>query len=129
MIPTLGWYAPSLTADREAGLGDWSDAHIVALLGTGVSPRGAAIGPMAEVVARSLQYLTHGRSGRDGGLPEIAAATSEGAQPASSVPPASGEQVLAEGAGSVRSAVRRRAMATMARAGCRPTRRWPATAP
>ena len=59
LIPTIGWYAPSLTAGREAGLGGWDREHIVALLGTGVSPRGSATGPMAEVVARSLQYLTN----------------------------------------------------------------------
>ncbi|MFC0252602.1 c-type cytochrome [Massilia consociata] len=58
LIPTIGWYAPSLTARGEAGLGDWDKEHIVALLQTGISPRGSATGPMAEVVARSLQHLT-----------------------------------------------------------------------
>jgi mono/diheme cytochrome c family protein len=58
LIPTIGWYAPSLTAAGEAGLGDWDKEHIVALLHTGVSPRGSATGPMAEVVARSLQHLS-----------------------------------------------------------------------
>ena len=58
LIATLGWYAPSLTSNAEAGLGNWEREHIVALLGSGISPRGAATGPMAEVVARSLQYLT-----------------------------------------------------------------------
>ncbi|RYF89660.1 MAG: c-type cytochrome [Caulobacteraceae bacterium] len=58
LIPTIGWYAPSLTASGEAGMKDWDKEHIVALLGTGISPRGSATGPMAEVVARSLQHLT-----------------------------------------------------------------------
>ncbi len=58
LMPTIGWYAPSLTASGEAGLGDWDKEHIVALLATGVSPRGSATGPMAEVVARSLQHMT-----------------------------------------------------------------------
>ncbi|MCC2956343.1 cytochrome c [Massilia sp. IC2-477] len=58
LIPTIGWYAPSLTASGEAGLGDWDKQHIVALLQTGISPRGSATGPMAEVVARSLQHLS-----------------------------------------------------------------------
>ncbi|MCC2972287.1 cytochrome c [Massilia sp. IC2-476] len=58
LIPTIGWYAPSLTASGEAGLGDWDRQHIVALLQTGISPRGSATGPMAEVVARSLQHLS-----------------------------------------------------------------------
>jgi mono/diheme cytochrome c family protein len=58
LIPVSGWYAPSLTADREAGLGQWEVAHIVQLLGTGVAPQGAVFGPMAEVVGQSLQYLS-----------------------------------------------------------------------
>ena len=57
LIPVLGWYAPSLTSDAEAGLGDWDTAHIVQLLKTGVSPRATVFGPMAEVVRESLQYL------------------------------------------------------------------------
>ncbi len=58
LIPQLGWYAPSLTADNEAGLGSWDTAHIEQLLRTGVSPRATVFGPMAEVVARSLQHLS-----------------------------------------------------------------------
>ncbi|MEN3275961.1 MAG: hypothetical protein V7631_1751 [Massilia sp.] len=58
LIPTLGWYAPSLSAGNEAGVGGWETAHIVQLLQTGISPRGTAVGPMAEVVARSLQHLS-----------------------------------------------------------------------
>ena len=51
------WYAPSLTSNKEAGLGDWSIEEIVDLLRTGVSHRGAVYGPMAEVTFDSLQYL------------------------------------------------------------------------
>ena len=58
LIPILGWYAPSLTSDAEAGLGDWKTEHIVALLKTGVSPRATVFGPMAEVVRASLQHLS-----------------------------------------------------------------------
>jgi mono/diheme cytochrome c family protein len=58
LIPVLGWYAPSLNADAEAGLGDWRQEHITALLKTGVSPRATVFGPMAEVVSESLQYLS-----------------------------------------------------------------------
>ena len=58
MIQTLGWYAPSLTSDAEAGLGSWEVPHIVALLQTGVSPRATVFGPMAEVVQQSLQHLS-----------------------------------------------------------------------
>lgn len=57
LIPILNWYAPSLTSNRETGLGDWEVKDIVALLKTGVSPRGAVFGPMAEVVHDSLQHL------------------------------------------------------------------------
>lgn len=57
LIPMQNWYAPSLTANKEAGLGDWSIKDISDLLHTGVSARGAVYGPMAEVVYNSLQYL------------------------------------------------------------------------
>ncbi|MDC8760133.1 c-type cytochrome [Janthinobacterium fluminis] len=57
LIPILGWYAPSLTSDAEAGLGDWDTGHIAQLLKTGVSPRATVFGPMAEVVQASLQHL------------------------------------------------------------------------
>lgn len=57
VIPNLDWYAPPLTGNAPEGLGTWSEADIAALLRTGVSPRGAAAGPMAEVVFQSLQHL------------------------------------------------------------------------
>jgi mono/diheme cytochrome c family protein len=57
LIPMQNWYAPSLTSNKEAGLGDWSIKDITDLLKTGVSNRGAVYGPMAEVVYNSLQYL------------------------------------------------------------------------
>lgn len=60
LIPMQNWYAPSLTSNKEAGLGDWSIEDIGSLLRTGVSPRGAVYGPMAEVVHDSLQYMTDG---------------------------------------------------------------------
>jgi mono/diheme cytochrome c family protein len=58
LIPLQNWYAPSLTSSREAGLGDWDMKDIVELLRTGVSARGAAVGPMAAVVQHSLQEMT-----------------------------------------------------------------------
>jgi mono/diheme cytochrome c family protein len=57
LIPMQNWYAPSLTSDKEAGLGDWSIDDIVDQLRTGISRRGAVYGPMAEVTHDSLQYL------------------------------------------------------------------------
>jgi mono/diheme cytochrome c family protein len=58
LIPMQQWYAPSLTSNKEAGLGQWSIEEIVALLRGGVSHRGAVYGPMSEVTFNSLQYLT-----------------------------------------------------------------------
>lgn len=58
MIPNQNWYAPSLTSNREAGLGNWSIKDIKDLLQTGVSHRSTVYGPMAEVTYNSLQYMT-----------------------------------------------------------------------
>lgn len=58
MIPNQNWYAPSLTSNREAGLGNWDIQDIADLLQVGVSHRGTVYGPMAEVVYNSLQYLS-----------------------------------------------------------------------
>jgi cytochrome c553 len=58
LIPVQNWYAPSLTSNRETGLGDWEIDEVVDLLKTGVSARSAVFGPMATVVYDSLQYLT-----------------------------------------------------------------------
>jgi mono/diheme cytochrome c family protein len=58
MIPNQNWYAPSLTSNREAGLGNWDIQDIVDLLQAGTSHRGTVYGPMAEVVYNSLQYLS-----------------------------------------------------------------------
>ncbi len=58
LIPLQNWYAPSLASSAEAGVADWSSAEVAALLKTGLTTRGAALGPMAEVVFRSTQYLS-----------------------------------------------------------------------
>jgi mono/diheme cytochrome c family protein len=47
LIPARNWYAPSLARADEAGVADWPEAEIVALLKTGQSVRGTALGPMA----------------------------------------------------------------------------------
>jgi mono/diheme cytochrome c family protein len=57
LIPVQNWYAPSLNSAQEAGVADWREDDIVALLRTGQSPRGSALGPMAEVVYASTQHL------------------------------------------------------------------------
>jgi mono/diheme cytochrome c family protein len=51
LMPAQGWHAPGLGGQLEA-------ADLVQLLRTGQSPRGAALGPMAEVVLHSTQHLT-----------------------------------------------------------------------
>lgn len=58
MIPIVDWYAPSLFARQEANLAQADSRELVALLKTGVSPKHAVYGPMAEVVYESLQHLT-----------------------------------------------------------------------
>lgn len=57
LIPVQNWYAPALNAAAEAGVAHWRQEDIVALLRTGVAPQGSVMGPMAEVVFRSTQYL------------------------------------------------------------------------
>lgn len=58
LIPVQNWYAPALNAAHEAGVKEWRTEDVAALLQTGVAPQGAVLGPMAEVVFRSTQYLT-----------------------------------------------------------------------
>jgi len=57
MMPLNDWYAPSLTARNEASVADWEIAQISAWLKHGISERGTALGPMAEVVYQSTQHL------------------------------------------------------------------------
>ncbi len=52
------WYATSLTKDVRDGLGNWSLDEIVQYLKTGSNAKGAATGPMAEVVENSTQHLS-----------------------------------------------------------------------
>ena len=58
LIPVQNWYAPALNAASEAGVKEWATEDVVALLKTGVAPHGSVLGPMAEVVFRSTQYLS-----------------------------------------------------------------------
>ena len=57
LMPDALWYAPALTSDPVTGLGRWTVEDVASLLKTGISQRGAAIGPMAEVVKASLQHV------------------------------------------------------------------------
>jgi mono/diheme cytochrome c family protein len=56
-IPEMDWYAPDLSMQTHGGLQGWSKQDIVDLLKTGQSSKGVALGPMADVVASSTQYL------------------------------------------------------------------------
>jgi mono/diheme cytochrome c family protein len=58
LIAMQNWYAPSLASPAEAGVQDWKHDEVVQLLKTGAAPRGAAMGPMAEVVFGSTQHLS-----------------------------------------------------------------------
>ncbi|WP_439114813.1 c-type cytochrome [Hydrogenophaga sp.] len=61
LMAAQGWYAPSLHARSEAGVAHWSAQQVVDLLKTGVVHGGgggvSVMGPMAEVVFQSTQYL------------------------------------------------------------------------
>jgi mono/diheme cytochrome c family protein len=57
-IPMQNWYAPDLSGGAHGGLAGWSGQDIVDLLKTGQSSKGAAFGPMADVVTGSTQYMT-----------------------------------------------------------------------
>lgn len=94
LIPTLGWYAPSLTSSAEAGLGTWSEAHIVQLLGTGVAPGASVTGPMAEVVVQSLQHMTKDDLGAMAAYLKSLPAGSSGERPAA---PRPSEQTMRAG--------------------------------
>jgi mono/diheme cytochrome c family protein len=58
LIPMQNWYAPSLTSPHEAGVAEWELPQIERLMRTGISARGTVLGPMAEVVLQSTQYLS-----------------------------------------------------------------------
>lgn len=54
-----GWFALDLSQDISSGLGSWSIDNISTYLKTGaLKGKTTAIGPMAEVVHNSLQYLS-----------------------------------------------------------------------
>ena len=75
MIPNQNWYAPSLTSNREAGLGDWEIKDIADLLQVGVSQRAHRV--RADGRGRLQQPAVPERRRRhgDGRLPQVAAAS------------------------------------------------------
>ena len=58
LIPMQNWYAPALNAASEAGVRHWDTARVVQLLKTGRTEGATVLGPMAEVVLHSTQYLS-----------------------------------------------------------------------
>jgi mono/diheme cytochrome c family protein len=54
------WYAPNITSNKQQGIGGWSENDLATYLKTGAAPGGAGVvlGPMAETIHDSLQYLT-----------------------------------------------------------------------
>ena len=59
MMPGGDWYAPSLTAASEASVANWSPAEITAWLKDGATSNASALGPMAEVIYQSTQYVSN----------------------------------------------------------------------
>ncbi|PZQ11940.1 MAG: alcohol dehydrogenase [Ancylobacter novellus] len=54
-----GWRAYNITPDKEHGVGDWTDGQLASYLATGhAEGRGAASGPMAEVIVNSTRLLS-----------------------------------------------------------------------
>ncbi|GGA21162.1 c-type cytochrome [Dyella nitratireducens] len=56
-IPEQDWYAPDLSTKTNGGLQGWGRQDIIDVLKKGQSLKSAAVGPMADVVASSTQYL------------------------------------------------------------------------
>ena len=52
------WFASSLRAEPDSGLGNWSVADIAEFLKTGHNSRATAFGTMVDAVNNSTQYLT-----------------------------------------------------------------------
>lgn len=57
IIPGQDWYAPNLSIQAGGDLYGWTQQDIVDLLKTGMSSKGYALGPMAEFVHNSTQYM------------------------------------------------------------------------
>ena len=73
LIPIQNWYAPSLTSNKEAGLGDWSIDDIVGLLHAGVSESRRGLRADGRSRLRQPAISDRGGRARDGRLSEGAA--------------------------------------------------------
>ena len=57
-LPQPAWLAPSLRAEREAGVQHWDITRTVDLLQRGTTKGASVMGPMAEVVFESTQHMS-----------------------------------------------------------------------
>src|SRR3546814_18819482 len=56
---TNGWRAFNISADKETGIGGWTDEALASYLSTGFADgHGVATGPMGEAVGLGLRHLT-----------------------------------------------------------------------
>lgn len=55
-LPAYGWTAPALTSPQAAGVAHWTEQEVMDWFAKGRTLRGAALGPMADVVLGSTQY-------------------------------------------------------------------------
>ncbi|WP_312440375.1 c-type cytochrome [Janthinobacterium sp.] len=103
--PVQGWMAYNSSSDMRYGVGAWSEQQLTDFLSKGhAEGRSSAVGPMAEVVEHSLQYLAPvdiaslvvylratpaqaGQPGTEVALQPAPAAASTAVIPASSVAP------------------------------------------
>ena len=58
VLAAQSWYAPSLADPAQAGVSGWPLTEVVRLLQSGINDQAVVMGPMAEVVASSTQYLS-----------------------------------------------------------------------
>ena len=57
MLQGLGWYAPSLHSAAEGSVAHWDRQALIEWLKSGRNAQASALGPMAEVIQGSTQYL------------------------------------------------------------------------
>ncbi len=57
IMPLNDWYAPSLHLRDEGSVTDWTVDEIITWLRVGINQKASALGPMADVVFKSTQFL------------------------------------------------------------------------
>lgn len=97
VLPGSRWYAPSLLDRAEASVADWSEAEVIEFLIRGVSAKGQASGPMAEVVLHGTQYLT--QTDAQAMASYLRSLSSTASPPAVAEATAGGSKALAQAAG------------------------------